>query len=90
MPADRAEIVALNAIQHVAGDERLLQTFLQQVGITPDRLRDGLNDPEVQAGAMDFVMSDDRLALEFCEAFGHAPESLRLVRRGLPAPPDEY
>ncbi|WP_417520200.1 DUF3572 domain-containing protein [Minwuia sp.] len=87
---ETAHVMALNAIQHIAGDERLLSLFMQQAGMTPDLIRDRIMEPEFQGGVLDFIMSDDRIALDFCAAFGHRPDTLQRVRRALPGAPDEY
>ncbi|MFZ1992042.1 MAG: DUF3572 family protein, partial [Alphaproteobacteria bacterium] len=43
-----------------------------------------LSDPHVLAGILDFVLSDERLVVGFCEASGCAPEAPIRARRALP------
>ncbi|WP_416899807.1 MAG: DUF3572 domain-containing protein [Minwuia sp.] len=90
MRDERPTIMALNAVQHIAADEHLLSAFVQQAGVTPAEVRDRIMEPEFQAGVMDFIMGDEQLALDFCAAFGHPPESLKAVRRALPGAGTEY
>ncbi len=84
MQSEHDTITALNALQHIAADERLLTLFLQQTGMTPDTLRAQAAEPDFQAGVIDFILSDDAIALDFCAAFDLRPESLMQIRRRLP------
>ena len=90
MSDERHTVMALNAIQHIAADEHLLGAFVQQAGVSPDVFRARIMEPEFQAGIMDFIMSDEQVALDFCAAFGHPPESLKQVRRALPGAGMDY
>lgn len=91
MKQEQASIVALEALAYIAGDETLIQRFMQMVGIGPDQLRQSAAEPETQAGVLDFLLSDESALLSFCEACGHPPETPARARRALPgAMTEEY
>ncbi len=90
MKQDEAGIVALEALAWIAGEDDLLQRFIQVAGISPDGLRQSAANPDTQAGVLDFVLSDESLVLGFCEARGYAPETPARARRALPGAPTEY
>lgn len=91
MRSEHITELALNAIQFIAGDERLLTGFMQMAGLSPDELRHRIAEPELQGGVLDFMLSEDAIILAFCEAFGHRPQDVIAARRHLPgASLDEY
>jgi hypothetical protein len=79
-----AETLALEALAYLASDERRLGALLAQAGWTLGELRVGAGDPAVLAGVLDFVLSDERLVVGFCETAGCAPEMPMRARRALP------
>lgn len=89
MRRDEAEVIAINALTFLAGEERRLAAFMQSAGLTPEGLRQGLRSAEVQAGALDHLLGDERLLLFFCEETGLAPEAPARARRLLPGAPPE-
>ena len=84
MDPEAAETLALEALSFLASDERRLGALLAQAGCTLPELRAGLADSQVLAGILDFVLSDERLVIEFCKASGCAPEAPMRARRALP------
>ncbi|HXZ67897.1 MAG TPA: DUF3572 domain-containing protein [Alphaproteobacteria bacterium] len=81
---EAAETLALEALTFLASDERRLGALLAQAGWTLPELRARLGDPHVLAGILDFVLSDERLVVGFCESSGCAPEMPMRARRALP------
>ena len=84
MDREAAETLALEALTYLASDERRMGALLAQAGWTLSELRAGLGDSYVLAGILDFVLSDERLVVGFCEASGCAPEAPMRARRALP------
>lgn len=74
MHRESAETIALQALAHVIGDERLGPAFLEASGIAPADLAARASDPEVMRAVLGFLMQDDRRILDFCAASGHRPE----------------
>lgn len=81
---DLAEVLALRALAHIAADERAMGGLVAQTGISPDDLRGGVLDPELLAGILDFLLSDDSLAADFCISNNIPAEQLGAARRALP------
>lgn len=84
MPNDGAEILALEALAWLAGEEGLLARFLAGSGMEITDLRARAADPEVMAAVTDFLLSDDALISGFCEASGYSLRELHAARRLLP------
>ena len=84
MDGEAAETLALEALAFLASDERRLGALLAQAGWTLPELRAGLADSHVLAGILDFVLSDERLLVAFCEVSGCGPETPMRARRALP------
>lgn len=81
---EHAETLALRALAHIAADEHAMGGLVAQTGLAPDDLRGGILDPELLAGILDFLLSDDGLAADFCAAQNIPPTHLGAARRALP------
>ena len=84
MNEEAAQTLALEALAYLAADERRLGALLVQAGWSLADLRAQPGNPAVLAGILDFLLSDERLVLGFCEATGAAPEAPKAARRALP------
>lgn len=84
MNADFAERLALEALGHVAEDVVNLERFLTASGLSPAALRAHLADLALLGGILDFILDDDGLLKQFCEASGHPPEQVIRARAALP------
>jgi len=90
MRTEQASEIAIAAIQHIASDERMILGFLQQGGLSPDMLRDRIADPEFLGGVLDFVLGDEQIAADFCQANGLTGEDLMRARHALPGAAADY
>lgn len=90
MTRDAARQVAHAAIAHLAGDEKLILGLLQQAGLSPDTLRSRIDDPELLAGVLDFVLGDETVARDFCTAEGLSAEDLLRARHAFPGASSDY
>jgi hypothetical protein len=79
-----AETIALKALAHLAADGDGLVRFLSISGLELDDLRARAGDPELLAGVIDFLLSDEALCAGFLAAEGLEPPMLHAVRRVLP------
>jgi len=84
LKTEQAELIGLQALGHVAGDEELLAQFLDQSGFTLDELRLKAQDSEVLGGILDFLLMSDERVLGFAEAAGIPPELVEPARRAMP------
>ncbi|WP_423794488.1 DUF3572 domain-containing protein [Methylobacterium durans] len=84
---DSAEVVAVEILGWLAGDEERLYPFLNASGLAPDNLRASAQDPGFLAGVLDHVMGDEALLLACSRDLNRKPETIaaawhRLSPRG--------
>lgn len=84
MNRDEAELLAIRALGHIAGDEDLLGDFLSLTGLAPDELRLRVAEPEFLGGILDYMLADEARLLAFCEAEELRPQMPAAARRALP------
>ena len=85
-PREAAEIVAIQALNFVAGDAQRLGSFLAETGIGPDTLRKSAADPQFLASVLDFVMRDDATVKAFAEVSDLHPNHIAAARQALGDP----
>ncbi|MFM7346928.1 MAG: DUF3572 domain-containing protein [Tagaea sp.] len=86
-PKDTAETAALQALGFVAADDDRLARFMGLAGVSVDELKARAADPAFLGGVLDFVIEDEALLLEFCEASGLKPAAVARLRADLPGAP---
>ena len=79
-----AETLALKGLAHLAADGDALVRFLMISGLELENLRVRAADPELLAGVIDFLLSDEVLCAAFLNAEGLEPSELHSARRALP------
>lgn len=84
MNADRAEIIALQALGFLAGDEQALAGFLRLTGLDLPDIRAAAANTELLAGVLDYLLQDEAMLLAFCEAAAIRPEEPARARAYLP------
>lgn len=82
MTPEKAEILALDALAWLAGEEDGLPRFLAQSGIDSDALRAGAGSLEMGAAVLEFLLGHEELLLRFCESADLSP---KLIHDGLRA-----
>jgi hypothetical protein len=80
---ENAEILALEGLGWLAGEENEIQRFMDQAGIDAAALRDAAGSPGMALAVLDFLLGNDDLLLRFCESAGIAPKALHLARHQL-------
>jgi hypothetical protein len=89
MQRSAAETIALEALAYLAGDGDGLVRFLTISGLELDDLRARADNPELLAGIIDFLLSDEALCAGFLAAAELDSPTLHAARRALPgATPD--
>ena len=78
------EILALQALAYLARNEKYLSRFLSLTGTDLGTLQAIAQDRETLANVLDFMLSDERLLLEWCEADQLHPHAVATARRQLP------
>lgn len=84
LPIDRAEMLGLQALGWLAGQEDLAGAFLGSTGASADELRDRASDPEFLGFVLDFLLADEDALLAFCEATSTPPDHPFRARAALP------
>ena len=80
---ENAEILALEGLGWLAGEENEIQRFMDQAGIDAATLRDAAGSPGMGLAVLDFLLGNEDLLLRFCESAGVAPKALNLARHQL-------
>ncbi|MHA1127829.1 MAG: DUF3572 domain-containing protein [Alphaproteobacteria bacterium] len=84
MNQDQAEMTGIKALGWLAGQDDLLTRFLGMTGIEAGDIRTRAQDPEFLGFVLDFLLTEDQLVLDFCEASGLATEAPMHARMALP------
>lgn len=90
MHRDNAETVALKALAWVIGAEAERDAFLAASGFAPADLMQRAGEAEVLLAVIDFILTEDRRVIGFCDSAGLAYDSLAAVRAALPGGDDHH
>jgi hypothetical protein len=80
---ENAEILALEGLGWLVGQEQGLRRFLDQSGIDAGGLRAAAARPETGIAVLDFLLANEDLLLGFCESASVKPAALHLARHQL-------
>jgi hypothetical protein len=83
MTPENAEILALEGLGWLAGEEDAIHRFLNLSGIDTDALRAGAGSPEMGLAVLDFLLTNEDLLVRFCETASVDPKDLHLARHRL-------
>ncbi|MBT8426222.1 MAG: DUF3572 domain-containing protein [Silicimonas sp.] len=81
---DSAELLAIEALSWLVGNDELLPVFLGATGASQDDLRVCAKDPEFLASVMDFLLMDDAWIAEFCQSADYKMDFPMRARAALP------
>ena len=81
---ENAEIVALQVLRFLAGEEDGLAALCAASGLSPAELRTRASDPDFLAAILDFLLEDEQRLLAFCAWADLPPEAPAQARRALP------
>ena len=84
MNGERAQVIGLQALAWLVGNDELCPIFLGSTGGSADDLRGGASDPAVLAAVLDFITMDDAWVISFCDSAGLAYEDPLHARHALP------
>jgi len=84
MNGAEAERIAFKALTFLAADAERLGRFLGSTGLAPQELRDKADDPELLAGVLDYLLSDEAMVIEFCRTLEVQPGMVSKARGQLP------
>ena len=69
-------MLALEALGWALTDARRAERLLSLTGLTPERLRHGIDDRAVQAAVLEFLSSHEPDLIAAADALGTSPEAL--------------
>ncbi|MBT8416577.1 MAG: DUF3572 domain-containing protein [Silicimonas sp.] len=81
---DSAELLAIEALSWLVGNDELLPVFLGATGASQGDLRVRAKDPEFLASVMDFLLMDDAWIAEFCQSADYKMDFPMRARAALP------
>lgn len=84
MQPERAEVIALQALAWLAGNDELCPVFLGASGGSVDDLRARATDAAFQAAVLEFITMDDAWVIAFCDSIGLAYDQPLRARYALP------
>jgi len=84
MDQKQAEVIALQGLTWLAGDDALCSAFLGASGGSVDDLRQRATDPAFQAAVLAFITMDDTSVMAFCDSIGLAYDQPLRARYALP------
>ncbi len=88
--AEDSEILAIEALQYLAADEDRLGRFLALTGLSPDDLRRAAGERGVLGAIVGYLMSDERLLLDFAAETERPPEAVSVAYTLLTGEPAEW
>jgi hypothetical protein len=83
MNTENAEILALQGLGWLAGDEDGLQRFLNLSGLDVGFLRAQAGTSDMNVAILDFLLGQEDLLVRFCETTAISPKDLHLARHRL-------
>ncbi|NNE82085.1 MAG: DUF3572 domain-containing protein [Silicimonas sp.] len=85
---DSAEVLAIEALSWLVGNDDLLPVFLGATGATEGDIRQRAKDPEFLASVLDFLLMDDAWIQAFCASEDYGPDFPVRARAALPGGAD--
>ena len=85
-PREVAEIVAVQALNFLAGDPPRLGLFLAETGIGPSSLREAAAEATFLASVLDFILRDDATVKAFAKSADIDPTHISAAREILGDP----
>lgn len=79
-----AELLAIEALGWLAGNDELLPVFIGATGTSGDDLKARASEPEFLISVLDFLLMDDAWVTAFCDDAGHSYDTPLRARVALP------
>lgn len=87
---ENAEMIAIEALQYVAGDEEQLSRFVALSGLSPDQMRDQAGSTGFLVGILDYLLGDEPTLLAFAADRNLDPQTIAAARHVLEPTHDQY
>ena len=83
MTSENAQILALEGLGWLAGDDEAFPRFLDLSGIDPAGLREAAGQAGTAVAVLDFLLGHEDMLLRFCEDASVEPRQFHLARHRL-------
>ena len=83
MTPENAEILALEALGWLAGDQEAIQRFLDLAGIDGAELRAAAGNPGTAVAVLDYLLAHEELLVRFCEDAQVKARDIHMARHRL-------
>jgi len=80
MTRETAEMLAIRALQYLAGDPGQIARFLALSGIAPEDVREAAKSADFLSGVLDFLMGDEAALVAFAASAGCEPGEVAVAR----------
>ncbi|MAD94131.1 MAG: hypothetical protein CML33_01375 [Rhodobacteraceae bacterium] len=84
MSPESAEVVALQALSWIVGNDDLKDVFLGATGASVDDLRTRAVDVDFQVSVLGFLLMDDQRVIGFCDDYGLDYQVPNMAQQSLP------
>lgn len=84
MSPEHAQVIALQALAWLAGNEELCPIFLGSTGCSIDDIREQATDLAFQSSILEFLTMDDAWVIAFCDAHDLKYDTLLRARYAMP------
>ena len=84
MTSDDAEIYALKAANWLLSNQELLDLFMGSTGVSENTIKSDIQNTVFLVAVLDFLLLDDKLVIEACDAMELQPELMQTARLFLP------
>jgi len=81
---DRAETIAVHALEWLVSQPDLLGVFMGASGVSVDDLKTGASDPVFLGSVLDFMLMDDQYITDFASDMNIDPTEPYVARQMLP------
>lgn len=85
-----AEGFAVEVFAWLTEDNARISSFLGWSGESPDSLRSRLQDPSLLLAVVEFLMLDESMLIDACQALEYPPETPMMARSALPGGADVH
>ena len=79
----RAETVALKALEFILADNRLQSEFLSTSGLSPKDIHESIQKTDFLGGVLDFLLGQEADLIRFCEDYKINQEQPKICREAL-------
>ncbi|WP_339632084.1 DUF3572 domain-containing protein [uncultured Sneathiella sp.] len=91
MNYEKSEIIALQALAFIAGNEKIMSWMLAETGVDPRNLSHSADNAEILAGVLDFLLAHEEILIDFCAEANLDATSPARARQFMPgAPVEDY